>query len=167
MLFRSTPYDPGKTSILDSRTAPGEDWSHPLGTDVLGRDVLTRLIYGARTSMTVSLLVQAITVLIGVPIGALSGYLGGKLDFVVTRIIDVMTAFPSLLFAILIISVLEGGLPTIIIALSVTGWIGIARLTRAQFLTLREQEYALAARDRKSTRLNSSHSSVSRMPSSA
>ena len=119
---------------------------HPLGTDEVGRDYLSRLIYGARTSLTVSLLVQAIAVLIGVPVGALSGYLGGRLDFAVTRVIDVMTAFPSLLFAILIISVLEGGLATIIVALSITGWIGIARLTRAQFLTLREQEYALAAR---------------------
>ncbi len=125
---------------------PFQHPDHPLGTDEVGRDYLSRLIYGARTSLTVSLLVQAIAVLIGVPVGALSGYLGGKVDFVVTRIIDVMTAFPSLLFAILIISVLEGGLPTIIVALSITGWIGIARLTRAQFLTLREREYALASR---------------------
>lgn len=125
---------------------PFQHPDHPLGTDEVGRDYLSRLIYGARTSMTVSLLVQAIALLIGVPVGALSGYLGGKVDFVITRIIDVMTAFPGLLFAILIISVLEGGLPTIIVALSITGWIGIARLTRAQFLSLREQEYALAAR---------------------
>lgn len=125
---------------------PFEHPDHPLGTDEVGRDYLSRLIYGARTSLTVSLLVQAIAVLIGVPVGALSGYFGGRLDFAVTRVIDVMTAFPSLLFAILIISVLEGGLATIIVALSITGWIGIARLTRAQFLTLREQEYALAAR---------------------
>ena len=126
--------------------APLQHPDHLLGTDEVGRDYLSRLIYGARTSLIVSLLVQALAVLIGVPIGALAGYFGGRLDFVVTRIIDVMTAFPSLLFAILIISVLEGGLTTIIIALSITGWIGIARLTRAQFLTLREQEYALAAK---------------------
>jgi oligopeptide transport system permease protein len=94
----------------------------------------------------VSLVVQGIAVLIGVPVGALAGYLGGAFDFVVSRIIDVMTAFPSLLFAILIISILGGGLQTIIVALSITGWILIARLTRAQFLTLREQEYAVAAR---------------------
>ncbi|MFT5086017.1 MAG: oligopeptide transport system permease protein [Candidatus Latescibacterota bacterium] len=125
---------------------PFQHPDHPLGTDEVGRDYLSRLIYGARTSMTVSLLVQAIALLIGVPVGALAGYLGGKFDFVISRIIDVMTAFPGLLFAILIISVLEGGLPTIIVALSITGWIGIARLTRAQFLSLREQEYALAAR---------------------
>ncbi len=125
---------------------PFQHPDHPLGTDEVGRDYLSRLIHGARTSLTVSLLVQAIAVLIGVPVGALSGYFGGRIDFAVSRVIDVMTAFPSLLFAILIISVLEGGLPTIIIALSITGWIGIARLTRAQFLILREQEYALAAK---------------------
>ena len=126
--------------------APLQHPDHLLGTDEVGRDYLSRLIYGARTSLTVSLLVQALAVLIGVPVGALAGYFGGRLDFVVTRIIDVMTAFPSLLFAILIISVLEGGLTTIIVALGITGWIGIARLTRAQFLTLREREYAIAAR---------------------
>ncbi len=125
---------------------PFQHPDHPLGTDEVGRDYLSRLIHGARTSLTVSLLVQAIAVLIGVPVGALSGYFGGRIDFAVSRVIDVMTAFPSLLFAILIISVLEGGLPTIIIALSITGWIGIARLARAQFLILREQEYALAAK---------------------
>lgn len=124
---------------------PFQHPDHPLGTDEVGRDYLSRLIYGARTSLTVSLMVQGIALLIGVPIGAISGYMGGKVDFIVSRIIDVMTAFPSLLFAILIISVLEGGLPTMIIALSITGWIGIARLTRAQFLSLREREYALAS----------------------
>ena len=125
---------------------PFENTDHPLGTDEVGRDYLSRLIFGARTSLMVSLVVQGIAVLIGVPVGALAGYLGGAFDFVVSRIIDVMTAFPSLLFAILIISILGGGLQTIIVALSITGWILIARLTRAQFLTLREQEYAVAAR---------------------
>ena len=125
---------------------PFQHPDHPLGTDEVGRDYLSRLIYGARTSLMVSLLVQTLALLIGVPVGALAGYLGGKFDFVASRIIDVMTAFPSLLFAILIISVLGGGLQTIVVALSITGWILIARLTRAQFLSLREQEYVLAAR---------------------
>ena len=125
---------------------PFQHPEHPLGTDEVGRDYLTRLIYGARTSLTVALSVQGIAVLIGVPLGVLAGYMGGKVDFVFSRLVEVMTAFPSLLFAILIISVLGGGLRTIIVALSITGWIGIARLTRAQILTLREQDYALAAR---------------------
>lgn len=119
---------------------------HFLGTDEIGRDYLSRLIYGARTSLIVALSVQLIAVLIGLPIGVLAGYMGGKVDFVVSRIIEVMTAFPSLLFAILTISVLGGGLRTIIVALSITSWIGIARLARAKILTLREQDYALAAK---------------------
>lgn len=125
---------------------PFQHPEHPLGTDEVGRDYLSRLIFGARTSMIVALSVQGIAVLIGVPLGVLAGYLGGKVDFVFSRIIEVMTAFPSLLFAILIISVLGGGLRTIIVALSITSWIGVSRLARAQILTLREQDYALAAR---------------------
>ena len=125
---------------------PFQSPDHPLGTDEVGRGYLSRLIFGARTSLMVSLVVQGIAVLIGVPVGALAGYRGGPFDFAVSRVIDVMTAFPSLLFAILIISILGGGLQTIIVALSITGWILIARLTRAQFLSLREQEYAVAAR---------------------
>ncbi len=125
---------------------PGQHPEHPLGTDEVGRDYLSRLIYGARTSLIVALSVQGIAVLIGIPLGAIAGYLGGKIDFVISRLIDIMTAFPALLFAILIISVLGGGLRTIIVALSITSWIVIARLTRAQILTLREQEYVNAAR---------------------
>jgi oligopeptide transport system permease protein len=119
---------------------------NPLGTDEVGRDYLSRLIYGARTSLIVAFSVQGIALLIGMPLGALAGYFGGRVDFVITRIIDIMTAFPSLLFAILVISVLGGGLRTIIVALSLTGWIVIARLTRSQILTLREQDYTVAAR---------------------
>ena len=90
--------------------------------------------------MTVSLSVQLVALIIGLPIGALAGYFGGVFDFVISRIIDIMTAFPALLFTILIISVLGGGMLTIIVALSITSWIVIARITRAQILTLREQE---------------------------
>ncbi len=128
-----------------TRLFPFQDPRHLLGTDELGRDYLSRLMFGARTSLTVSLVVQGISLLIGVPLGALSGFVGGRTDFVVTRIIDVMTAFPSLLFAILIASVMAGGFRTVVVALSVTSWIGYARLTRAQVLQLREQDYVVAA----------------------
>lgn len=124
---------------------PLEHPDHLLGTDEVGRDYLSRLIYGARTSLIVSLLVQGLAVLIGVPVGAMAGYFGGHIGFVVSRLIDVMTAFPSLLFAILLISVLGGGLYSVVLALSVTGWILIARLTRAQFLALRERDFVLSA----------------------
>lgn len=129
-----------------ARLFPFQHPEHPLGTDDLGRDYLSRLIFGARTSLLVALFVQAIALLIGIPLGALGGYFGGRTDFVITRIIDVMTAFPSLLFAILVSSVMSGGFSTVVVALSITSWIGIARLTRAQMLSLREQEYVNAAR---------------------
>ena len=119
---------------------------HPLGTDEVGRDYMSRLIYGARTSMTVGMAVQVVAVLIGVPLGGLAGYIGGRTDFMISRFIDIMTAFPGLIFSILIISVWGGGLTKVIFALSITSWIGIARLTRGQILSLREKEYVEAAR---------------------
>jgi ABC-type dipeptide/oligopeptide/nickel transport system permease subunit len=118
----------------------------PLGTDQLGRDVLSRMIYGARVSMLVGLGAQIIVVLIGVPIGALSGYFGGRVDLLLTRFVDVMYAFPRLLFVILVMSMLGAGLANIFIALGVTGWVGIARQTRAQVLALKEKEFVEGAR---------------------
>ena len=118
----------------------------PLGTDQLGRDVLSRMIYGARVSMLVGLGSQVIVLLIGVPMGAVAGYLGGRTDMLMTRFIDVMYAFPRLLFVILIMSMLGAGLINIFIALGLTGWVGIARQTRAQVLSLREKEFVEGAR---------------------
>jgi ABC-type dipeptide/oligopeptide/nickel transport system permease subunit len=118
----------------------------PLGTDQLGRDVLSRLIYGARVSMLVGLGAQVIIVLIGVPIGALSGYIGGRTDLLLTRFVDVMYAFPRLLFVILVMSMLGAGLINIFIALGLTGWVGIARQTRAQVLSIKEKEFVEGAR---------------------
>lgn len=120
--------------------------AHPLGTDEVGRDYLSRLIYGARTSMTVGISVQIVAFLVGVPLGSLAGYVGGRTDFLISRFIDTMTAFPGLMFSILIISVWGGGITKVIFALSITSWIGIARLTRGQILSLREKEYVEAAR---------------------
>jgi oligopeptide transport system permease protein len=111
----------------------------PLGTDQLGRDVLSRMIYGARVSMLVGLGSQVIVLLIGVPLGAVAGYVGGRTDIV-------MYAFPRLLFVILIMSMLGAGLINIFIALGLTGWVGIARQTRAQVLSLKEKEFVEGAR---------------------
>jgi oligopeptide transport system permease protein len=117
-----------------------------LGNDEVGRDFLSRLIYGARTSLTVGLAVQLIAFGIGVPIGAYAGYRGGAVDFVVMRVVDIMTAFPGLLFAIFLITLWGGGLEKVILVLGLTSWIGALRLTRAQFLSLREKEFVGAAR---------------------
>jgi oligopeptide transport system permease protein len=137
------PYD--KADFAKVRLLPMRDPAHPLGTDEVGRDYLSRLIFGARTSMTVGITIQLVAILIGVPLGGLAGYLGGKVDFVVTRLIEIMTAFPGLIFSILIITLFGGGMWKVIFALSVTSWIGIARLTRGQMLSLREKEYVEAA----------------------
>src|SRR5256712_909081 len=133
-----------KSNFGSLNEAPSREY--PLGTDQLGRDMLSRMIYGARVSMLVGLGAQVIVVLIGVPIGALSGYLGGRMDVFLTRFIDVMYAFPRLLFVILVMSALGAGLMNIFIAIGLTGWVGIARQTRAQVLAIKEKEFVDGAR---------------------
>jgi oligopeptide transport system permease protein len=137
--------DPLRADFAASLKPPGTP-GHPLGTDQLGRDMLSRMIYGARVSMLVGLGAQIIIVTIGVPIGAVSGYLGGRADLYITRFIDVMYAFPQLLFVILVMSMLGAGLWNIFIAIGLTGWVGIARQVRAQVLALKEKEFVDAAR---------------------
>jgi oligopeptide transport system permease protein len=142
-LLAPYPYDHADFSKV--LVFPFVDPAHPLGTDDVGRDYLSRLIYGARTSMLVGLSVQIIALLIGVPLGSLAGYLGGKVDFIISRIIEIMTAFPGLLFAIFLITVWGGGLWKVILVLGVTSWLGITRLVRGQLFSLREKEYIEAA----------------------
>jgi oligopeptide transport system permease protein len=129
---------------LDSWLYPARD--HPLGTDPYGRDVLDRIIYGARISLSVALVVNLASLVVGAPFGAVAGWYGGGVDYVLMRIVDIISAFPTLLFAILMLSVLGSGLVNIYLALTITSWIGIARLIRGQVLSLREQEYVIAAR---------------------
>jgi oligopeptide transport system permease protein len=138
------PYPYTKTNFGRLNEAPSRDY--PLGTDQIGRDLLSRMIYGARVSMLVGLGAQLIVVSLGVPIGALSGYLGGRTDLLLTRFIDVMYAFPRLLFVILVMSMLGAGLMNIFIAIGLTGWVGIARQTRAQVLGIKEKEFVDGAR---------------------
>ena len=138
------PYSYTKPNFGRIYDFPSRDY--PLGTDQLGRDVLSRMIYGARVSMLVGLGAQVIVVLIGVPIGLVSGYLGGRLDLFLTRFVDVMYAFPRLLFVILVMSMLGAGLTNIFIAIGFTGWVGIARQTRAQVLSIKEKEFVEGAR---------------------
>jgi oligopeptide transport system permease protein len=138
------PYPYTKTNFSRLTEPPSRDY--PLGTDLIGRDLLSRMIYGARVSMLVGLGAQVIVVALGVPIGALSGYLGGRVDILLSRFIDVMYAFPRLLFVILVMSMLGAGLVNIFIAIGLTGWVGIARQTRAQVLGIKEKEFVDGAR---------------------
>jgi oligopeptide transport system permease protein len=138
------PYPYTKTNFGRLNEAPSRDY--PLGTDQIGRDLLSRMIHGARVSMLVGLGAQIIVVSIGVPIGALSGFIGGRTDLLLTRLIDVMYAFPRLLFVILVMSMLGAGLMNIFIAIGLTGWVGIARQTRAQVLGIKEKEFVDGAR---------------------
>jgi oligopeptide transport system permease protein len=138
------PYSYTKTDF--GRLNEGPSPQHWLGTDQLGRDLFSRMIYGARISMIVGLGAQLIVVSIGVPIGALSGFMGGRVDLVLTRLIDVMYAFPRLLFVILLMSMLGAGLTNIFIAIGLTGWVFIARQTRAQMLAIKEKDFVDGAR---------------------
>jgi ABC-type dipeptide/oligopeptide/nickel transport system permease subunit len=129
---------------IDSWLYPSRE--HPFGTDPYGRDLFARIIYGARISLSVALVVNLASLLVGAPLGAVAGWFGGVVDYVLMRAVDVISAFPTLLFAILMLSVLGSGLVNIFLALTITSWIGIARLVRAQILSLREQEYVTAAK---------------------
>lgn len=139
------PYD---KSYLNkpANMLPFVDPEFPLGLDGSSRDYLSRLIFGARTSMAVGLAVPLLAFSIGVPLGALSGYFGGALDFLLQRVVDVMTAVPPLLFALFMLSVTGPGVANVIFILGVTSWIESARLTRAQFLAFREKEFVTSAR---------------------
>jgi oligopeptide transport system permease protein len=122
---------------------PSKEWW--MGTDLAGRDFYSRIVYGARVSLSIGLLAQLVAFSIGIPLGALAGWRGGRIDFVVMRVVDVMSAIPVLLFAFLIMARLGPGYWNVMLAIGITSWIAICRLTRAQFLTLREKEFVEAA----------------------
>lgn len=139
-----TPFHYSEANFDDAWQFPS--WKHPMGTDSIGRDYFSRIVYGTRISLIVGLVAQVISLLIGIPLGAIAGYKGGKADFFVMRLVDVMSVFPGLLFAILIMAWLGSGLSNVLIAIGVTGWVGVCRLVRAQFLSLRESDFVRSAR---------------------
>ena len=139
------PHDPYEAEALtDAFRAPGGPF--PLGTDVLGRCILSRIIYGTRISLTVGLVVQGISVLLGVTLGVVAGYWEGFVDDVVSNLTNIMFGFPHLLFALAVVTVLGPGLYNIFIALGLAGWPMIARLVRGQTLSVKRKEYVEAAR---------------------
>jgi peptide/nickel transport system permease protein len=137
------PHDPFKLNLAGNLGGPS--LVHPMGQDKLGRDILSRIVYGSRVSVKVGVTVVGISLLVGLFIGSLSGYAGGWTDEIIMRIIDILMAFPGILLAIAMIAVLGPSLNHVILALCLTGWVGYARLIRGQILTVREREYVQAA----------------------
>jgi len=139
-----TPYDPASQTLAHRLEGPSS--AHPLGLDELGRDILARLLSGTRISLLVGLAVVSVSSLIGMALGSAAGYFGGAVDDVISRAIDVLMAFPGILLAIALVAVLGPSLTNVVLALSVIGWVGYARLVRGQALRTRELEYVQAAR---------------------
>src|ERR671918_1632022 len=138
------PHDPVRQNLdKDLLTYSTEN---PLGTDKLGRDILSRILYGGRISLLVGITTVAISVSLGLAIGSLSGYFGGWVDQLLMRLVDVLLAFPGILLAIAFTAVLGPGLDHVILALCLIGWTGYARLVRGEILALKEKEFVQAAR---------------------
>jgi len=138
------PYNPYKGDFLATWETPNR--LHWLGTDDLGRDVLSRLLYGARISISIGILSQLAIALVGIPVGAIAGLKGGWFDYVVMRVIDVLSSLPTILFYILLMIALGAGFWNLILAMTLTGWIGIARLVRGQVLSLKKTDFIRASR---------------------
>ncbi|MBE6114667.1 MAG: ABC transporter permease [Erysipelotrichaceae bacterium] len=120
--------------------------AHPFGTDKLGRDILVRVMYGARISLSIGFITAFINLVIGIIYGGVSGYVGGKLDMIMMRIIDVIYAVPSLLYVVLILMIFGNSIGSMILAICLTSWIQMARQVRTQVMSLKEMEFALAAK---------------------
>ena len=139
-----SPYDPFEINVNEILLPPS--FKHPLGTDLLGRDVLSRMIYASRISLEVSLVAVGISIGIGVFLGSLAGYLGGMVDQIISRFIDIMLCFPTIFLILAVIAYLEPSILTIMIVIGATSWMGVARLVRAEILSLKERDFILIAR---------------------
>lgn len=138
-----SPYDPGHVDTGILLQPPSA--LHWLGTDELGRDVLSRMIYGSRISLMVGFVAVGIATVIGVIIGAISGYYGGWVDELMMRFVDIMLTFPSFFLILAVIAMLEPSIVNVMIVIGLTGWMGVARLVRAEFLSLRRRDFVAAA----------------------
>jgi len=139
-----TPYDPAAQALQNRLQPPS--MAHPLGTDQFGRDMLTRLIYGAQFSMGIALAVTTIRVVVGTGVGLVAGYAGGWVDEVLMRIVDIQLAFPGLILALVVAGILGPSLQNLMIALAVVGWATYARVVRGSVLSVKERDYVAAAR---------------------
>lgn len=138
-----SPYSPTEPNVDMILLSPSSE--HLLGTDAIGRDIFTRLLYGARVSLWVGFIAVGISSLIGVTLGLISGYFGGIIDEIIMRIVDIMLCFPSFFLILAVIAFLEPSMMNIMIVIGLTSWTGLTRLVRAETLSLRERDFILAA----------------------
>jgi peptide/nickel transport system permease protein len=141
-----TPHDPGEVSILDSRTPPWQSFTHPLGTDVLGRDILARLIFGGRTAMFISLVALGTGAFVGTVLGLVAGYRGGWMDVTIMRAADAALGFPTVLVAMIIVTILGAGIQNIILAVVLTVWARFSRMIRGEVLSIKELDFVTFAK---------------------
>lgn len=139
-----TPDDPEAMEM--TKRLEGPSWRHPMGTDEFGRDLFTRVLYGARISLSVALIAVALSVVIGVSLGLISGYYGGLLDLLVQRVVDIFLAFPVLLLAIALVAALGSSPRNVVLALGLVGWTSYARVVRVEVLALKGREFVQSAR---------------------
>jgi len=135
------PWDPNRPDV--KKILDGPSGKHPLGTDQLGRDVFSRMLYGARVSLAVGFVSVGIAALIGIVLGSLAGYHGGTMDAMVMRLVDLMLVFPRFFLLLAVLAFLRPSIWTIMAVIGLTGWMSVARLVRAEFLSLREREFVL------------------------
>ena len=139
------PIDPLRM-VAQPELWPGEDPAYPLGTDSTGRDMLSMLVHGARATLLIGLFASAVATLIGVSVGATAGYFGGWIDEIVMRAAELFQTIPNLIFVLTIVVILGSTLQNIVIAIGIVSWTPIARMTRAEFLALRDREFVQACR---------------------
>lgn len=138
------PYDPAHIDTENILSAPSA--KHIFGTDTLGRDIFSRIVYGSRISLSIGFIAVGISVLIGVAFGSIAGYYGGRVDSVMMRFVDIMLCFPTFFLILAVIAVLEPSIFNIMVVIGATGWMGVARLIRSEILSLKEREYVMAAK---------------------
>ncbi len=141
---RITLFDPAHIDTKHILSAPSHE--HIFGTDALGRDIFSRIMYGSRISLSIGFIAVGIAVVIGIIFGSIAGYYGGKVDYCMMRFVDVMLCFPTFFLILAVIAVLEPSVFNIMVVIGVTSWMGVARLIRAEILSLKEREYVLAAK---------------------
>jgi peptide/nickel transport system permease protein len=139
-----SPYDPTTIDVYNVLSPPGK--AHWLGTDELGRDLLSRIIWGSRVSLKVGFVAVGIAIMIGILVGSAAGFYGGKVDALLMRVVDIMLAFPTFFLSLAVIAILEPNIYTIMAVIGVTGWMDVARLVRAEFLSLKERDFVDAGR---------------------